>query len=615
MARLAHVPVLADTEPLQTFVSRLVAANAAPSIRDFLRHMNFRQDHHLLHPRTLDGLSAITGIDTETLASRNLHVRGTIVKYGDREFNGWHLNLSNPRFCPRCVESEIRSGYGRWEARPHVRWEWLLSFNEICVKHSTPIFTSSFRYPNSDRFDFAMYLRKNKAEVEHAIATCSAASLHAYDLYFAESLAAGSAPSMEFLHGLSYPTAQRLCILAGRTERLANLPDLRFAGRVSVSRDLRLSGFELLADRRKLRECLSKLNEDFTRRNKFSKGYALYGELQGFLTEHVEVPAVRPLIDFVRDCAMSEVPIGPEDPFIGGGGTRRWHTAHTAMRETGIDSRTLRRILEQHGVLSPADRRKSDNYVMCRVSHVEAAVAEYHDDIDIEAIARRMGLTLPTVQKMIKAGLLTQKPKLLKKQKPKFSRKSVDELMEKLTGGLEARDESADLLQLGVVAHKAVCSIVDILGAILQGRVSTRYLSKDPSRAGVDRLLVDVEQTKAAFAPPSLGVKCHEFLRELGLTYAVGKPLFYSGLFELKKVTQSLNGVPYCVVEHEAFAAFRREYITLSEASAGWMPHRNLKVALESAGILPVRAIGQRRNGTLYRRSEIESYRAETRKS
>jgi hypothetical protein len=577
--------------------------------------MNFRQDHHFMHPRTLDGLSALTGIDTETLASRNLHVRGTIVEYGDREFNGWHLNLSNPRFCPRCIESEIRSGSGRWEARPHVRWDWLLSFNEICVEHGTPIFTSSFRYPNSDRFDFAMYLRRNKAEVEHAIATCSEAPLHEYDLYFAESLATGSAPSMEFLHGLPYPMAQKLCIVAGRTERLADDPDLRFAGRVSVSRDLRLGGFELLADRRKLRNCLSKVNKDFISRNKFSKGYALYGELQGFLTEHVEVPELRPLIDFVRDCAMSEVPIGPQDPFIGGGGTRRWHTAHTAMRETGIDSRTLRRILEQHGVLNTSDRRKSDNYVMCRVSDVEAAVVEYHDDIDIEAITRRLGLTLPTVQRMIKADLLIQKPKPLKKQKPKFSRKAVDELMEKLIGGLEMREESADLVPLGVAAHKAVCSIVDILEAILQGKLSTRYLSKDPSRAGVDRLLVDVKQTKAAFAPPSVGVKCHEFLLELGLTYAVGKPLFYSGLFELKKVTKSLNGVPYYVVEHDAYAAFRREYITLSEASAGWMPHRKLKVALESAGILPVREIGQRRNGTLYRRSEIESYRAKTRKS
>ncbi len=615
MARLANVPVLADTEPLQMFVSRLVAANAAPSIRAFLRHMNFRQDHHLMHPRTLEGLSALTGIDAETLASRNLHVRGTIVEYGDLEFNGWHLNLSNPRFCPRCIESEIRSGYGRWEARPHVRWDWLLSFNEICVKHSTPIFTSSFRYPNSDRFDFAMYLRKNKAEVENAIATCSEAHLHAYDRHFAESLTAGSGPSMEFLHGLPYPMAQKLCIVAGRTDRLANDPDLRFAGRVSVSRDLRLRGFELLADTRKLRECLSTVNKDFISRNKFSKGYALYGELQGFLTAHVDVPALRPLIDFVRDCAMSEVPIGPEDPFIGGGGIRRWHTAHTAMRETGIDSRTLRRILEQHGVLSAADRRKSDNYVMCRISHVEAAVAEHHDDIDIEAITRKMGLTLPTVQKIIKAGLLTHKPKLLKKQKPKFSRKAVDVLMEKLTGGLEERDGSTDLVQLPVAAHKAVCSIVDILGAILQGKMPTRYLSKDASLVGVDRLLVDVRQTKAAFAPPSLGVKCHEFLRELGLTYAVGKPLFYSGLFELKKVIQSLNGVPYHVVEHEAYAAFRREYVTLSEASAGWMPHRNLKVALENAGIHPVWAVGQRRNGTIYRRSEIESYRAETRKS
>ncbi len=615
MARLAHVPVLADSEPLQMFVSRLVAANAAPSIRDFLRHMNFRQDHHLMHPRTLEGLSALSGIDTQTLASRNLHVRGTVVAYGDREFNGWHLNLSNPRFCPRCIESEIRGGSGRWEARPHVRWDWLLSFNEICVEHRTPIFTSSFKYPNSDRFDFAMYLRKRKAEVEHAIASCSEAQLHAYDLYFAESLAVGSAQSLEFLHGLSYPMAQKLCIVAGRIERLARSPDLRLAARVPVSRALRLSGFELLADRGKFRECLSRLNEDFISRSKFSKGYALYGELQDVLTDHVEVPALRPLIDFVRKCAMSEVPIGPEDPFIGGGGVRNWHTAHTAMRETGIDSRTLRRILEQRGVLSKADRRKTDNYVICAAADVAAAVAEYHDEIDIEAITRRLGVTLPTVQKMIKAGLLTQKPKLLKKHKPKFSRRAVDEFMEKLVGGLEVRDESAELVHVGAAAHKAVCSIVEVFGAILEGKVSTRYLCKDSSRIGIDRLLVSASQVRLVFAPPSLGVKCHEFLRELRLTYSIGKPLFYSGLFELREVTQSLNGVPYYVVEHKAYAAFRREYVTLSEASDGWMPHRNLKVALENSGIHPVWAIGQRRNGTFYRRAEIERYRSEVRKS
>ncbi|MCK8782238.1 TniQ family protein [Rhizobium sp. NTR19] len=144
MSKLSRVPVMHPLEPLQTYVSRLAAANGASSAAQFGRHMNFNVRRRVESSAALKRISQITGFDEATLGGHYLSYDGrSFVKFAEIRMLGRNVHWTSPRFCPRCIESDLRTGVGDWELRPHIRISWLANHNEVCAEHATPIFTSS----------------------------------------------------------------------------------------------------------------------------------------------------------------------------------------------------------------------------------------------------------------------------------------------------------------------------------------------------------------------------------------------------------------------------------------------------------------------------------------
>ncbi|MCK8782237.1 hypothetical protein M0654_19850 [Rhizobium sp. NTR19] len=306
---------------------------------------------------------------------------------------------------------------------------------------------------------------------------------------------------------------------------------------------------------------------------------------------------------------MNHLPIGPEDNFLGGGGLRRWHSIHTATGSLGIDGRTLRKILLERGAIAEEDLDKPDNKILCRVEEVEAAAGAYHDAIDIQAIAKRMGLTESTVRSIRRTGLLEQIYGTKRGMKLQFSRTALDALMTRLTEGLEEREPGGDLVDLKHAWQKATVTIADIVIALAQGKLPTRYLSRNKKLVGLARLLLNINELQAEFKQRVDGLKRHEFQEKLGLYDSTGTDFFDSGFFETFRL-KSRNGLDYDVVKQESFDAFFKEHASLAELSKGWMKHNVLKRALDAAGVSPVWTSRGRRIATFYRREDVEKFKA-----
>lgn len=610
MGRLANVPELMSTEPLATYISRLAAVNGASTAREFRSHMGFRLDKRLDVERNLERLSEITGISCDTLASQNLRWEANWVLFGTHRLAGRTLHWSSPRYCARCLEHDMSSGKGRWDARPWIRLEWLPTHNEVCVEHRVKIFTSSTPYTNPARYDFANHLRNNRREFESALANCTPAEVRPYDSYFADRLREAHTP-VELLDPLPYFVACRLSAIVGRMACYGDSVERRSVspGIVDESRQV---GFDILNDKPRFLGLLSELVAAYLQRKKSTKGYALYGELQDYLSTHLEIPELGPFIALVREHAMAALPIGPEDPFIGGGGTRRWHSLHSAMIETGVHSLTLRKILMERGLVAQADIKTSDNKILIKVADIDSAVADYRSSIDIQTIVDRLGVSLPTGQQIIRMGLLKPIYGTEKDMKAKFSKHAVDKLLADLMIDAEERDENEHTVSLDYAFRRAGCRISDIIVGMVNGKIAKRYLSKDTTKIGFERLLVDLREVKAEFAPGSPGLKRHEFARTLGLDHATGMAFFDSGFFEIGHSEGRVNRRAHDIVTQESFDAFFREHASLAELAKGWMQPSKLRTALTKASIFPVWACRERRIATFYRRSDVEAYRSGT---
>jgi predicted transcriptional regulator len=616
MSRLARRPELNPSEPLETYISRLAATNGASSISEFRLHMNLREMRGLSDPEKLNRLVELSGLDADLMRSQfamswlkekvlSDSTTGYRTYEGRMRLNRWELATTAPRFCPLCLKADFESGYGCWEARPHVRFAWLLNYTETCVEHCVRIFTSPEKYTRTTQYDFAAYLRTNRREVERAIANATAEDLHPYDVYFARRFER-KATSMELLDTLNLALAHQLCFYAARAKELAGDPTTRFKSLVHPSRSTRIKGFELLADRERLLECLSAINREHLKRAKITGRYRLYGELERFLTIYKDAPGLRPIIELIRERAMSEVPIGPEDPFLGGGGVRKLHTLHTGMQETGVNSRTIRKILDERGLIKPSDLRKSDNRVVCAASDVLAAARDFKNGIDQETVAQMLGVSRPTVKRIVDKGLIKPMIGYSNDMNSLFTSEQIEAFIEHVVGQRLVADETKSTTSLNIATKTIACQMADVVEAVVTGRLSKVYRSSDETKIGLAKVLIDNEELRTAFVAPSGGLTCSEFSRALKLRTHVGRLLFQCGLFETTEFHDSVVRRSYPIIEHDRYRDFRDQYASVTELAKGVMWHTELKKILKDEGIKPVWAHGHLSSTTFYRRSDVE---------
>lgn len=610
MGRIAHIPVLDPVEPLDTYLSRLAAVNGASSLKAFRSHMRFGLER--TSERPISVIADLTGIDPNTLASQHMKCVSNMVSFRGERITAKMIHWSSPRYCPHCVTEDLAKGIGSWEVRPRVRVDWVINEVDYCTEHATHLFTSPVKYAYNNRYDFSHYLRHHRPEMEAAALNAETnVDVHPYDRYFSQRLRGENEP-FELLDPLPYYIAARLCATLGRmvcfAAKESNRPPIGYA------HESRRAGFELMADREKLMSYLSELKVAYLGTCKPSGGRALYGDLQDYLERNLDIPELRPFIDMVRESAMETLPIGPEDKFLGSGGIRRWHTLHTAMSETGLHSTVLRKLLIARGTIAPHQKRLSNGRIICSTQDVEAVATLYRDGVDSLEIGGILGLARSQTTSFLNAQILKPIIPAGLGMDPKYSRSEAEMLVGKLLDELEQRDEEGEIVSIDRAHRKTRCPILMIINALLDGRLPTRFRSKDPTKSGFAALLLSASEIMAEFVPPAPGMKRSEFNRALKLDNAAGKSLFDSGLFAvIPNAINPVNRVRFDVVTQESFDDFCEKHATLAELAKGWMRPSHLRKALDEADVMPVWAVRKRRAATFYRKSDVEAFKASLR--
>ncbi|MBB4232202.1 TniQ family protein [Rhizobium mongolense] len=605
MVRLAHVPDLAKTEAFQSFLPRLAAVNGAASLQEFRRHFALKSHQSSASKELISEISRLTGISESILdAHQLLNVSGH-GQLGHAKLRWSNLHTTSARYCPICVQNDYLSGSDRRDARPWVRGGWYGLNNYVCVEHSVELFTSPIPYSAANRWDFTSHLRENPRELDEAARSAKSHDPLPYDVYFDHRLTR-NVESVQLLDPLPYHIAYSLCELLGQMKLLGNSPHTVDAAPARMH-DARCVGFDLLADRGKLLQFLDELRGRHLARIKTSSRYHVYGPFQRYLSQLLQTPGARPLIDLVREHAMSALPIGPNDDFIGGGGCRKWHTIRTAKLEYDIDPRLMRKLLIERGLIGDGEAISRDNHILIPADKVQELASYCQDGVDLQYVRETFGILESTARQLVNAGIISPLYGSSKGIKAKFSRTAIDATLRDVLSGLPERNEDGNLISLVDATRLGGRSVSNLIVAILEGRLPTRFLTSRTDRTGFMRLLLDPTEIRAEFVKP-VGIKRHEFTAIFRFRPLEGDKFFYSKFFERSRETSPTNHREFDVVTRGSLERFQQVHVSLAALSKGRGRPVDVKNMLNEAGINPVWEIKGRRALTFYKRSEVEEF-------
>lgn len=584
MVELARTFEPMPDEILDGYISRLAIANGASSARDFRRHVGLDIERPIGKAESLRRLADITAINQQVLSARTVVRSEGWAWINGEQVSAQTLYPHSPRYCPHCVRNDLDAKRGRRETRAYIRANWIVTNISVCPTHATTLFTSAVRYDLTSKWDFSQHLYKHNAEFEAAL---TAAQLDIADdgcLYFSGRLN-GNTTSCELLDPLPYYMANRICEIVGKMVYLGNRSSRTTDGSYLIAS--RRAGFRTLSSPVYFLDYLSELNERYIQRNWHTSGFVVYGALQEYLTRNIKSEALRPMINMVRKHAMDALPIGPDDMFIGGGGVRKWHTIHTAMLEYGVHEKLLRKTLIERDAIPEAVRRKSDNKVVFSVEEAEKAVAIIRDGVSIQYIKEKFSVQEVTVRRLINAGALVPSYGRAKNMYAKFSKTSIDAMLERVVVGLQPYEPDEIHIPLMQAIRHVGRSFADLLLGLVQGTIFATYVSTDLAATGFNRILVDIREVKSVFAPPLDGLTRQQVRQALGVTDKTVNLLFESGLFETVDVFNPVTRWMQIVAVPGSFQQFRYEHASLYELARGWTQPAAARRHLDAAGVVP----------------------------
>lgn len=399
--------------------------------------------------------------------------------------------------------------------------------------------------------------------------------------------------------------AYRLCAVVGQMKLFGASENSDWTS--SRMHEACCSGFDILSDETALSNFLNEQHDRHFTRKKSSSRYRIYGPFQRFLTYLCDEPGARSLIDFVRKHAMDALPIGPYDDFIGGGGVRKWHTIRTAKLEFNMDTRLVRKMLVERGVLSESQAKLRDNDILIPAREIESLAGARDDGVYLGYVKEKFGIVEATAKQLMNLGVIEPLFGAVNGMKTKFSQTAIDATLAAAISGLPERDDDGELVPLVDATHLGARSVANLFAAVVAGRLKARAVSTQSSRVGIMRLLFDPVEVRKEFIK-KVGVKRHEFTAIFKFRPLEGDQFFYSDFFERTRERSPTNHREFDVITRTSLEQFQREHLSLAAIAKGRGRPVDMKRLLDQAIILPVWQIEGRRALTFYRRSDIKEF-------
>jgi hypothetical protein len=613
---------LASDEPLSAYLSRLAAARGV-RLWDFRIHRGILARYNK-KPHYYERVSAVTGIDPKVLKRHDLVKNGGTFRAFGMTFDVNDIWAKSARVCPCCIREDIEHGGGRMEARPRLRFGWMLRTLGHCAKHDIALTVVGSDYDRISYGDLAgtLALHRGAGGQNAAAATSPTGSARrGSDIYFQGRIASAAASDvfdvrvgaagdttagepkdpfpgapadassgidLQMLDELPVPAALLLTEVIGGMELFGE----RYSRRGASGEDRQAAvaaGYEITCRGHDgLGEFLRKRDArhwQVSRRGHFKN---LYGRLQELLLSRTEAEGYGGVIRFVAEHAHSNHALGPEDAFLGLRLPRRLHSIRTAEVEHGIHRITLRSILDSAGLLPAGSTNQGDGRVVIASETFDRLIGDWRERLPAEEAKARFGVSGAALEEIVRHGLVAAKDRD-RRRRSRLSRSSYLKFCERLDCLPRSvpHDGMRSLQDMTRVVNR---SYAEIIGLILDGTIASAVVDDRKSgEFGFDSIFVDPLEVKVAFhaaSPPGITFQCTE--RMLGTTTKTVRRLAAAGLLKTVVADNPLHRTPQTYILPAGLEDFQRTYISLFEYAKGRGQIALVKKRLADDGIVPV---------------------------
>lgn len=609
-ALAATVPIWID-EPAHGLAARLARRNGVNSLA------SFGGDHRIpyreiIHGRCNQEVAQLAGVDVTALDASTFRVDDDErVRLNGEEVHRDDWSYSSLRICPSCLRSDLTRKDSRIDYLPHIRSWWNLTAVTICPIHKEPLIES---YPGDPTatvdhqatdIRYAAGLANDLASV---ISTASVEDVRAEN-YILGRLGFMPRVANALLDALPLWNAIRIIDRLGAVAAAGVRGFTSFGGDVT-SHDALVAGYRVFADGR---EGLFTFLDGLVSSAEIKQGKwgprVVYGRVYEWLSHDTRDPVYDPIRELVREHALDNLPLAPEDLVFGKPvGERRLYTLWHASRALNTTPPAGRTILKALGRLSAADEEKPNWRIVLKAPVVDLVKSEVFDRLSFNEARAYLGLPRAPMHAIFDEGIL--KPFLAVStgvNEHMFRRRDLDQFLANLLGDApNLQDETDDLCNIIIAGKRSQTSTSDVVSALQAGRIKCR--GDLASASGMMRVLVDLGEVKlwrdgsvAIDAGRSIGV-CRQ---RLGVTWPVFSKLLELGHISADSSQTSLRNRKQLLVNLGSLQRFIETYVSATEVAAFRGTHvrtlvpelrlRNITPAIEKADV------GQ----YFYRRSDI----------
>lgn len=601
--RLAlHIP-LGDREPGFSYLSRLGRFNGVCA-------GIFAQEQGMTFAQVIEGnaealerLANLGGIDLDALTAWTpIYLGNGVHSFRGENFHARALMDTQFRGCPVCIAEDAAADKGG----PWIRADWLLRHVTHCPKHECsliPLWHVPQRY---ERFDVAARMAEWTETFAGGDPSPEYRESTDFDDWLQHRLQHGRGD--DWLGQFDLYPATHFCELLGRA-RIA-LEGLKPRHTTADSAwAFPALGYEIARHgEARVRATLTLLQERDDSPTAGPK--AKFGDLYDRLAHDLDADAYRPFRDLLRDHIATTWPLGPGDELLGEPVLhRRLHSVVTAAREIGIDSRRLRKLLTEAGLIAADDTGKSDAWQLFDAETAAPFLASLAEFVSAKDIQRILGISRSQFILLRKSGHL--EPAISgADHKPLWRRDTgIAWLHRLMTGAMPLiAPGGGQWVDIGKAAQR-----LKVLPGVIVDLIFARRLirvARVESKAGYDGMQVDLREVAGLIKrPDSPGLTIDAFAKSVGLKPGPARRLVVEKHIPSTRARNPVTKAEQDYLGTDDIAAFHARFVTLRELAQelgrSW---QGLIVELRDAGVSTFGDDGYD-YGPLYTREDVEAWR------
>ncbi len=603
------VPYMPGETPT-SFASRLARCNNITSARELL------SDFGLSFGKLVDGdhatityLAEVAGTDPAPLLRESCRRVGNDFLLRSQILTRASLVRPSLRICPVCIAEDQQSAGGATEGTAaYCRTVWSIQHLRTCAHHDVALVDLPTLWREAAH-DFPSVLDGWSARSDAGVRDACRRPASQFERYLIRRLEGGAAQC--WLDGLPFYAAARISEMMGLVATQGRRPVSKSLTSDDWAEAGRQGFLVASAGPERIEKFLHDLWADYPGGRSTPAGpKAWFGRFYQWLEYETNDPVYDPVRDIIVRFVADRIPFHENEKLFGKPVPyRKVHSVGTAIHQTGISEKRLRKVLLQAGHIDPGHERCVAHQVTFDATAAAALLDRLATALTTADVAAALGITWDQVKPIVDAGFLRAIDKRESATVASlFSSEDFAAFMSALRDGAVSLTSIPDgAFDLSAACRRAQCTLVNVVGLVIRRELN--WVGWLPEASGFRSILVDAAEIRSRVRREELeGYTRRQVEHVTGIPTASINALIKCGLLPATRERHPIAYHKVLLISKEGLDRFRAQYVKLSEA-AGILELSipAARRALDVAGIGPSLPKADFRTA-FYLRGDIEAF-------